>query len=370
MEENLKKLVEISRYFGQNPDYILAGGGNTSYKDDEKIWVKSSGVSLATIEVDGFVCLDRQKMAVIAHKQYSSDSSRREEEVKSDLNQAILYPKERRPSVEASMHEVIRYPFVVHTHPTLINGLLCARQSREKVQELFGDDVVYVEYTDPGYVLFKAVISALEAYRATRGAEPKIILLENHGVFVAAESCDEIIDIYRDLEARLARLVEMPPQGTPRQFKDLQRISEFLKEHCGMEHAAILASRDKLTDFFVSEQEAFSVVSKPFTPDNIVYCKSNYLFISNRDYLVEAVKSFNKTHGYPPRIIAIQGQGLLAVEESEKSARIVLDVFRDMMKVSYLTRFFGGPRPMTANQIEFIDNWEVENYRRKVSKDS
>ena len=47
-----------------------------------------------------------------------------------------------------------------------------------------------------------------------------------------------------------------------------------------------------------------------------------------------------------------------------------MDVFRDMMKVSFITRSFGGPRSMTRQQIDFIDNWEVENYRRKVSKDS
>ena len=38
-----------------------------------------------------------------------------------------------------------------------------------------------------------------------------------------------------------------------------------------------------------------------------------------------------------------------------------------MMKIADLAQSFGGEHPMTQAQIDFIDNWEVENYRRKVS---
>ena len=37
------------------------------------------------------------------------------------------------------------------------------------------------------------------------------------------------------------------------------------------------------------------------------------------------------------------------------------------MKVAYLSQSFGGAHPMTQPQIDFIDNWEVENYRRSVA---
>jgi hypothetical protein len=38
------------------------------------------------------------------------------------------------------------------------------------------------------------------------------------------------------------------------------------------------------------------------------------------------------------------------------------------MKIAFLSEQFGGPHAMTDEQIRFIDNWEVENYRRKVAK--
>ncbi|HHU25716.1 MAG TPA: hypothetical protein GXZ56_03740, partial [Bacteroidales bacterium] len=81
----LEELVEISRFYGKDNRFVIAGGGNTSYKNDEKIWVKASGHALATITVDGFAVLDRSKLAPMATKAYSEQPDEREEQVKNDL---------------------------------------------------------------------------------------------------------------------------------------------------------------------------------------------------------------------------------------------------------------------------------------------
>ena len=49
-----------------NPNYVLAGGGNTSYKNDETLFVKGSGTSLATIKAEDFVRLERAKLNACA----------------------------------------------------------------------------------------------------------------------------------------------------------------------------------------------------------------------------------------------------------------------------------------------------------------
>ena len=74
------------------------------------------------------------------------------------------------------------------------------------------------------------------------------------------------------------------------------------------------------------------------------------------------------THGYYPKVIMEEQGGLILVEENEKLVQTVLEVFFDMLKISYLSNQFGGPHFMTDEQIRFIDNWEVENYRRSVAK--
>lgn len=172
--KEIEELIEISRKYGKDSRYVIAGGGNTSYKNAEKLWVKASGCALATITEDGFAVLDRKKLNVISEKTYSSDTAAREEEVKNDLAAACI-TKDRRPSVETSMHNALEANFIVHLHPTMVNGLMCGQNAEAETQKLFGDDAVYIPYTDPGYVLFKEVENRINAYKAKFGKEPAIL---------------------------------------------------------------------------------------------------------------------------------------------------------------------------------------------------
>lgn len=63
--DGLLELVQMSNFYGENEDYVLGGGGNTSYKDKEKgiMYVKASGYSLADITEDGFAAMDMAKLA-------------------------------------------------------------------------------------------------------------------------------------------------------------------------------------------------------------------------------------------------------------------------------------------------------------------
>ena len=210
MKPEIKELIEISKYYGNNKDYVIAGGGNTSFKDEETIWIKASGQSLAEMTEEGLVALNREKLHVISSNTYSDDPSAREEQVKADMFLSILDPgKNRRPSVETSLHEIIQYKFVVHLHPTLINGLLCSRNAKNLTHKLFGDRVLFVPYTDPGYILFKKLESEIINYRQKFPHDPQIIFLENHGVFVGADTTDEIKKIYAEIIRKIEE--EIPP---------------------------------------------------------------------------------------------------------------------------------------------------------------
>ena len=161
----IQDLIFISQFYGKDSRFVIAGGGNTSYKNAEKIWVKASGSSLATITEDGFAVLDRSLLNPMSEKQYSQNAAEREEQVKNDLAAATI-TKGKRPSVETSMHNVIGYAFVVHLHPTIVNGVMCAQNAESELKKLFGEKTLYVEYTDPGYVLFKKVDDKIREYRA------------------------------------------------------------------------------------------------------------------------------------------------------------------------------------------------------------
>lgn len=367
---NIQQLIEISRYYGNDPAYVIAGGGNTSFKDDSRIWIKASGIPLAGIGKSGFVCLSREKLGQLEVNTYSEDSVQREEEVKRDMRAAIISPENLRPSVETSLHNLIDFSYVIHTHPTLVNGLMCSNNVKEEVENRFGRDALYVEYTDPGYILFKKVQERIMGYREQTGSEPSIIFLQNHGVFVGADSVDEILSIYESINQRISSAIDLFLPSCDIKEYESETVST-IEKHFALRDLKSKSIRCALVDHFAESKERYQKIARPFSPDIIVYCKSNYLFVEEKmetDQVKPACEKFKQDYGYYPKVIIEERGGLTAIEENQRSLENVLDVFMDQMKISYLSEYFGGPHFMTPEQIQFIDNWEVEHYRRKIAK--
>ena len=373
--EGLENLIKISQFYGKNPEMVIAGGGNTSFKNVDNIWVKASGHALATITEDGFAKLDRKKLGVISEKTYSADPFERERQIKDDLMEATI-TKDCRPSVETSMHDVIEYAYVVHLHPTKVNGLMCGSEVVKYLDELFGDQVVYIPYIDPGYVLFKEVEKQLAKFKAEKGKAAQIIFLQNHGIFVAADSVDEIGTIYSDVFAKLnsGLKVELSEEVLPIR-DDIAEFVPAIRMMVSEEEIKALKLRNNVVIAqFAKDAAAFEKVARPFTPDLIVYCKSKYVFVENTEnvdeLLAEAkekITAFILANGFAPKVILLKGIGLLAVGDHAAQCNTILDVYEDAMKISAYSESFGGQHFMTAEQIAFIDTWEVENYRRKIA---
>ena len=371
--KEMEELIAVSRKYGRDNRYVIAGGGNTSFKNDETLWVKASGYPLSTITEEGFAALDRRKLAVVSEKTYSSDVATREEEVKNDLAAACL-TKDRRPSVETSMHNALRHRFVVHLHPTMVNALMCSRKAETETRRLFSNDAVYVPYTDPGYTLFKEVENRIEAFRASSGREPAILLLQNHGIFVGADTTAGIDAVYEHVIRRIEAVtgtLQTAPAPIPAHVVD---VVPALRMMLGAEGMKTLRVRNNSRiSAFVASPEAFASVSIPFSPDIIVYCKSKYLYLTGEtteELLAAAetsIRNYAAQNGYMPKVLLVKGIGLIAAGDSASACDIILDVYEDMMKIAEAAQAFGGEHPMTSAQIDFIDNWEVENYRRKVS---
>lgn len=375
MEEAVKKLVGISRIYGSNPEFVIAGGGNTSYKNEQYIWVKASGYAMADITADGFVQLYRDKLQIIGTKAYSEEPHRREAEVKNDLLAArVSRASGLRPSVETSLHEVIRYAYVVHTHPTLVNGLMCSLQAEEKTRELFGDEVLYVPYAI-GYDLFKRVKAMLENYRSRYHREPHMILLQNHGVFVGADQPDAIVELYDRMMGKIREVVNIePPHALPENPGTgplIEGISAFypgVQKMIRVRHSAIAR-------FFYESEDRFSLIVRPVIPDIVVYCGPAFLYSGkeNPDAIYEdlhkQISGFREKYGKFPKTIVVKNFGVIGMGQNEKEVETTLDVFDDFMKIVRYSMFFGGPHPLTEEQIAFLDHWEVEQYRRKISQD-
>jgi rhamnose utilization protein RhaD (predicted bifunctional aldolase and dehydrogenase) len=203
--KSLDQLIAMSRVLGDPAlDYAILGEGNTSAKiDGDAFWVKASGAELRTIEASGFVQVRFDPVLALLEQEGVDDQA-----VKTTLEAARVDPAARaRPSVETVLHAIalqlqgIR--FVGHTHPTAVNAILCSRKAEEAIAgRLFPDEIVYcgpapiyIPYTDPGVPLARTFRAAIDRYLHEYQENPKVILMQNHGLIALGRTASEVENI-------------------------------------------------------------------------------------------------------------------------------------------------------------------------------
>ncbi|MDR2102154.1 MAG: class II aldolase/adducin family protein [Treponema sp.] len=391
---SLADIVELSRYYGSRPEYVIAGGGNTSFKDEKTLYIKGSGAALADIGPEGFVKMDREKLAAIWEKNYPPAPDEREAAVLADMMAAREAGEEgKRPSVETLLHDILPFRFVVHLHPALVNALTCSQRGEEAAAELFSSgnklpgnllpDTLWLPSSNPGFVLSRLAKDALDDYRGRTGKPAPVILLQNHGIFAGADSTEGIREHYRRIMETLEkRIIRKPDLGDPSgAYGPSREIGDILAEAAGetepgLKTRAVLFLRNPEITALVKDPSSFYPLSRPFTPDHIVYAGSDPLFIETgknglenpRELVRGAWKEYRQRFGRNPKITALQGLGVFGIGETEKAARLALDLFVDGIRIAVYSEAFGGPRFMTPDQVDFINNWEVERYRIRVSR--
>ena len=176
---DLSTLVKMSNTYGSNPAYVLAGGGSTSVKDDTTLYVKGYGTQLATIKAEEFVKMDRARLNEIMKTEYPADDVKRESAYLADVMAAVTDDdKTKRPSVEALLHNLFAYTYVLHVHPTLVNGLTCGKGAQTLCEQLLGKDVLWIDICKPGYTLARICYEKMNAYKAEFGKDVQVLLLQ------------------------------------------------------------------------------------------------------------------------------------------------------------------------------------------------
>ncbi|MDR2247653.1 MAG: class II aldolase/adducin family protein [Treponema sp.] len=375
----LQELTAISRRYGADPDYVIAGGGNTSFKDEAVLYIKGSGSSLAEAEPERFVRMDRRLLSEIWEKTYPGDPGEREKAVLADMLAARVKGEERkRPSVETLLHDLLPFAFVVHTHPALVNGLTCSREGEKAAAELFNGEVLWIPPANPGYVLSRQVKEALDAYTKRQGRPGAIIFLQNHGVFAGAGTTGGVEELYRRImetvKTRITRTADL--SGAVPAWGCSGAVCQALRNLT--EGKAVRFLRNNEIARLVRDRRSFFPVSAPVSPDHIVYAGSEPLFVDARSEdagetlvrLEAAWKQQAERTGREPKIAAVRDLGVFGIGVTDKTAGLALELFTDAVKVAAYAEAFGGVRFMPPDQVDFINTWESERYRSKIAEGS
>jgi rhamnose utilization protein RhaD (predicted bifunctional aldolase and dehydrogenase)/NAD(P)-dependent dehydrogenase (short-subunit alcohol dehydrogenase family) len=378
---NLKPLVEISQWCGSDPEQVLAGGGNTSYKDAETLWIKASGVSLANIDETGFVEMNRHRLNDLLAADLGDHPIHREEGFKTRVMAARLHPeKGQRPSVECALHNLLPAAYVVHTHPTWVNMVACTVDGENTCRQIYGENVIWVPYVDPGFVLAKTLANKLKDFCARTGETyPEAVVMGNHGLLICGQTPEHVVEVQNRMIQKAKDAIGPLNYDADAPRSDARELIEKIAPALRIllsdnQNAKSVCFNDSpvALHMAMSDKGRDHANGGPLTPDQIVYCKSFPLWLNpvsaaNLDSLKEALVKHKTDTGFAPRIIIVEGLGLFAIGDDLAAANTLCSVYLDAIKVMNGAEKLGGIRYMDKREREFIDSWEVENYRRSIA---
>ena len=341
MNATIKDLIEISQYAGSRADYTQGGGGNTSVKNAEKdlMLIKASGYRLKDInEKTAFVAVKR---SAIANYYASVDTSVKKdyEKESAEISKNSVMPIEGlatlRPSVEVGFHAVLK-KYVIHTHSVYANILTCSNEGEALAKEIFsGKDFgfIFLPYINPGFELTLAMKNAIDEYVKNNGSYPEVIFMKNHGLVVTSDYLNRVISVNTAVnEAIMARF---------NLADDFRAVT--LKEVDGG-----FVSETPIVRTFVKENglnKAF-LDKYPLYPDQLVYL--NNILAHSPDTLV--------VNGGEVRY----NTDIKQATTLEETLAAYLFVMETIIKAGLTVN------TMSEKEVDFINNWEAEKYRRSV----
>ncbi len=385
----LKLRVYSSRLLGQEEDLVLHGGGNTSVKTKEKnifgieeeiIYVKGSGWDLATIEEAGFAPVKLKVLQQLAELDHLSDV-----EMVKYQRMAMTNPSAPNPSVEAILHAIIPYTFVDHTHADAVVTISNTPDGNERIQELYGDNMLIVPYVMPGFVLAK------EIYKLTRGLDWNKIegmILLNHGVFTfhndAMVSYENMIKTVTKAEDYLKQEVAVKLEGSGKGKVaplKLARLRQIVSKIWGKSILVQIDNSEVCTAFSNLPNLSTIVNKGPLTPDHIIRTKRTPVVLSGdheEDILNYAKKYkdyFNEFNNGDlialdpaPRWAVWPGHGTLSFGTTVKNGNIIRDITRHTIKAIFQAEQLNGWDTLFKSDLFEIEYWILEQEKLKKDK--
>jgi rhamnose utilization protein RhaD (predicted bifunctional aldolase and dehydrogenase)/NAD(P)-dependent dehydrogenase (short-subunit alcohol dehydrogenase family) len=365
---DLALLTYATRLLGSEPDLALHGGGNTSCKgtlanvlgeEQSALFIKASGVNLATIQPSDFVALDLTYLTRLLDLTALSDDA-----MASEFACHGLRPSPRRASVETLMHAVLRHGYVMHTHPSAILALTNRTGGSEAVAAALGQEVAALAYARVGLDLARAVRESM-----ARQPQARALVLMHHGLVTwgatARAAYDATIELVTRAEDYLAkrclRSLGTPPSAADRQQKYLE-LAPVIRGILGPKAPDDLGDRvilnalldPEVVQLLDAPEGKKLALSAPLTPDYLIRTRRFPLWLDHptlddpkafKQQLAAAVAAFaaeyqayaqertGEARDFLPRVLAIPGLGVVCVGKNAAEAAIIHDITRQGLAV-------------------------------------
>ncbi len=372
----LQLRVYSSRLLGYSKELVLHGGGNTSLKLDNYLYVKGSGWNLDTIEKKGFPAVDLETLINLASLDTLSDS-----DMVSAQKKAMNDKSAPNPSVEAILHAIIPFKYVDHTHTDAVVTITNTPNALNFLSQIYGDDILIINYVMPGFILAK------EIYKKTKDIDwSKLngIILLNHGLFTfdndAQKSYDKMIDIVTKAEEFLDKnaLLDIPniehKNITKEELTTYNKlISPLRKSEINTE---ILDTPEAI--YFSTLNNLKDLMSKgTLTPEHVIRTKPYPLLVEDNfetdlEKFVKSYKEYFNKHAkdeimldLAPRYAIIKDRGIVLFGTNEKENLILKDIVSHTIKAIMKAEKLDSWRSLNQEEIFKMEYWELEQAKLK-----
>ncbi len=365
--------VYTSRLLGSDQDLVLHGGGNTSVKINDILYVKGSGWDLGSIEKEGFSPARMDDLLALLKYETLSDS-----DMVRYQKEALTNKSAPNPSVEAILHALIPYKFVDHTHADAIVTISNTVNGEKLIEEIYGKNYLIIPYVMPGFVLAKVIGEMTQGvdWESLEG-----IILHNHGLFTfdndAKKSYDKMIESVARAEEYLKENTQVVPMVYDQEVDyDLENIQKLLSTIKGYE-VVVKLNHSPLARFFASQGDRSLYRKGVLTPEHIIRTKRVPVVfeVDNGKELQNYIKNYETYFDRyakeeimlnpAPNWAVIKGIGTISIGKNEKEVTIIDDIIMHTIKAILLGEALGGYQSISESDSFDMEYWELEQMKLK-----
>lgn len=358
--------IQTSRMLGRDQNLVLHGGGNTSFKKNDTVYVKASGFNLDTIDERGFAPVSISKLLSLLENEHLSDTDMVRLQREAMVDQSFA-----NPSIEAILHALIPFAYVDHTHADAIVTLSNSKKGKKILSKLYGKNMLIVPYVMPGFELAKAVhaLTCKVDWKKLDG-----IILMHHGVFTfdddGMKSYKKMLNVVKVAERYLKKQTKIRYKKA-KTTHDLSKIKSLISKNRGYEiemvvnDSPIAQTFARLDDLHVSQKGVL-------TPEHIIRTKRTPVLLKE-DYEKEITKYIKKYIAYfekhrtnemmlnpTPNWAVLKGFGTVSFGKTHKEAEIIRDINEHTMLAMLRSEQLGGYESLNHKESFAMEYWELE----------
>lgn len=413
--EPVERLVYRSNLLGSDSYINNTGGGNTSSKliepdpisgeEVEVMWVKGSGGDLRTAKRPNFASLYQDRL--LALQEIYNGYENRGLKTPAEDSMVQMYPhctynlNPRAPSIDTPLHSFIPYKFVDHTHPVPVIAIATADNGKELMEEIYGDEMVWVDWMRPGFELGLKLQEIIEKNPGIKG-----IILGGHGLINWADDDQECYARSIELINRAAEFLAGHELGDKsfggRKYETLPfddrrsritAILPFLRGQVSQQNRFVgTVQDDEVTLQFINSKDAPRLAELGTScPDHFLRTKIKPLYVDwnpqkedvkalkdkidngleqyRKDY--ESYYNNHKEKDSPamrdpnPTVILIPGLGMITWGKNKSESRVTAEFYNAAIGVMRGAESAGNYTALPKQEAYDIEYWALEEAKLK-----